>query len=424
MHFSKKQIAILVLGVVFVVTLVVLFMFNKRETPVGGGVTVTVWGTESRVAMGALINAYIAGQPSAAVSYREFDEATYEEKLVDALAAGEGPDVFQIANTALPKHKGKLVPIAPESLNIITMRELYPTVVEQDFVDGGRIYALPLYIDTLALLYNKNLFDQAGIVAPPKTWTDFQNYVPRLRLLGSENQIVRAGAAIGGSSKSIHSAVDLLSLLMLQNGTPIVEPGTRHPAFGREGQSAFDFYLQFADPRSPNYTWNDSRENALDNFAAGKTAMMFGYKKDIPTIKSKGPFVNVGVAPTPQLLGGEAVVSYPRYNGLAVSKQSKSIALAWDFVFRATTDFTMEKAFLDASGEPPALRALVGVAVGDPELSVFARQALTARSWYQPDDKRAQAILSEAIASVLKGVSSAPEALSAAEFQIGSLIMR
>ena len=45
---------------------------------------------------------------------------------------------------------------------------------------GGTLYGIPNEIDVYALNYNKALFKQAGIAAPPKTWDEFKDAAKKL----------------------------------------------------------------------------------------------------------------------------------------------------------------------------------------------------------------------------------------------------
>jgi ABC-type glycerol-3-phosphate transport system substrate-binding protein len=165
--------AVIILG-----ALVFLGIIPGLQTPgEGKPVPLTVWGpidsedTVTRAAQG--LNYQIA--------YERIDPAKYESTLVNALASGEGPDVFMVHSSWLPKHFAKLLPAPAAAITGAAFDSLYPTVATQDFAPDGIVYALPLYIDTLTLFYNKDLFDSAGIAVPPKTWVDFETLVPKLR---------------------------------------------------------------------------------------------------------------------------------------------------------------------------------------------------------------------------------------------------
>ncbi|MDO8536663.1 MAG: extracellular solute-binding protein [bacterium] len=429
--FSTKQIIIIAGAGLLVVSLVVLIVRNIRTTGPGGPVfTLKIWGFDERAAIESALSSYKNSHPLITLEYTRFDPQNYQSALVNALASGEGPDIFYLSNRELPRSKKRLSPLTVAEFpdfGLARFRELFPEAPERDFVVGQEIYALPLYLDTLALIYNKDLFDQAGITSPPKTWFEFQAAVAKLRAISPQGQIVRAAAAMGGTEKTVDAGVDLLNLLMLQNGAKMINEGGNNASFAaderenRGGHSAFNFYLQFANAGSPYYTWNDAQLNSLDSFASGKTAMIFNYQSAVRTIKNKSPFLNFGVAGAPQS-APEAAVNYPRYYGLAVSKQSKNISWAWDFILHLTTDIENGRMYSEASGRPPALRPLIEESFNSPALGVFAKQALTARSWYEADDVEIQKIFNTAIRNVLTGQASADVALAQAQEQVSQLM--
>ncbi len=434
MKLSKKQIVIIAAGALVVIVVFVL-IFSNLQRGGKGGMTfgIKIWGTDPRAALEPFITAYKGAHPLGVVEYVEMDPKNYESALVNALASGNGPDLFYIGNRELPKQKSRIVPVDPAqfpTFNISWFRELFPTAAEQDFTSDGQIYAVPLSMDTMVLLYNKDLFDQASIVAPPKTWNEFLSDVQKLRSVNPQGQITRAAAAVGGTEKTVDAGVDLLHLLMLQNGARMVNPDLSAATFAtgdtsehNSGNGAFSFYLQFANAGSPYYTWNENQQNSIDSFASGKTAMIVNYHSALRAIKDKGPFLNVGIAPVPQTSEGLSV-AYPRYQGLAVSKQSKNQYWAWDFALFMAANVENGRTYFDGTGAPPALRQLIQEKLNDPEYAVFARQALIARTWYEADDTNINGIFNGAIQSVLQGQADAQTALRQAQDQVTQLMTK
>ena len=432
--FTQKQI--IILSVVAVCAVVIVYFFS-----VGGAaqqqsqkkVTLSVWGTESPVVFNDLISFYSAYRKNVTVSYTSISPSEYESRVLSALAAGEGPDVFEISNRDLPKWKSALAAMptstfAPQ-FDLAKFQGYFPSVVKSDFVSNSQIYALPLSIDTLAMIYNRDFFDSAGIATPPTTWTDFQNDILKLRILNKQGQIVRAGVALGGSEASIANAPDILSLLMLQNGTTMTNTDFSSVQFanGSEssntGLSAFNFYLQFADASSPYYTWNDGMGDATQSFIQGKTAIIFNYQSALATIKAKAPFLNLGVAAMPQPTDATIAINYPEYQGLAVSKQG-NVSAAWDFILYLTTYADGENVYIRDTGKPPAQRVAVTTAESDPGLAAFASQVLSARSWYEIDSGKIDAILNFAIQSALSGSVSSEQALNIAQSAVNALMVK
>ncbi|MEK7138489.1 MAG: extracellular solute-binding protein [Patescibacteria group bacterium] len=408
MKLSKRQIFLIGgIGLGVLVFILVIFFNLRTNDPANVKVTLRVWGFEDPKMLSGIFGVYKTVSPNVTVEYTRVSESDYDKKLLEALALQKGPDVFVVDNNSLLKWKDFLAPVDPKVFNLEKIKSLFPQVVEQDFVSGGRIYALPYSIDTLALVYNRDFFDEAGIIDPPKTWDNFQIYVQALRRLNEFGAVVRAGAAMGGVSESIPQAADILNWLMMQNGAIEYENeslGIKTDFSSRgDAYKALAFYAQFSDPKSQYYSWTGNQGTSLKTFADRKTAMILVYKKDIETIKKANAFLDFGVGQAPQITGAEKVVSYSDYVGYAVSKQSRNQVWAWDFIVNTATNISGQKAYLNTAKNPPALRALIGEVVDSVELGVFARQALTARSWPQGDEARVRAILEEAVYNSLYG---------------------
>jgi ABC-type glycerol-3-phosphate transport system substrate-binding protein len=412
-QLSKKQLVMIGAGAVLAIFLFVIIFLNLRPKPNNAAaIKLTVWGTESSSEFAPIA----VGYPYATVSYVQVDPATYATKLLSALAAGTGPDVFEISNRELPKWQSVITPLPAayaQSFGQLQLSQDFPDVVAQDFVSNGQIYGLPLSIDTLAMIYNKDLFNSANIAIPPKTWGDFDTDVTKLRMVNDQGQITQAAAALGGSETTIPNATDLVALLMLQNGTTM----TNFADPEGPGLDAFNFYLQFANAASPYYTWNEGMQDAFDSFANGQTAIVFGYESDLAAIKAKAPFLNIGIAPMPQADGASVAVNYPKYNGFVAAKAGQ-VSAAWSFILYLTTSDAIGNMYTAATGAPPALRTQIQADVNDPNLSVFASQVLTAKSWYEADDNQVDNVFNMAIKNVLDGADTSVKALSQAQAAI------
>ena len=435
LKLTQRQIAILAIGAVILVGVLAVFYFGgQKKSSTSQAAVLSIWGTDNAKAFNNLIAYYTQLNPGSKVTYTQIDPADYDTQLLRAFAAGTGPDIFEIENRSLPKWQSALAPLPTAYYSVFGPLQLqndFPSIVQSDFMASStptttNIYALPLSIDTLAMFYNKNLLATAGIATPPATWDEFETDVQKLRTLNAGGQLTQAGAAIGGSEASIPEAPDILSLLMLQNGTQMVSPDLSSARFASDangaGAAAFNFYLQFANPSSPYYTWSDALGNDVQAFVNGQVAMIFGYHSTLSQIQAKAPFMSVGIAPVPQPASATISISYPKFNGLAVYKGSSSVAAAWQFILTLTTSANGESIYTGTTGEPPALLSLISANENDPGLSVFARQALTAQSWYEVDSSAVDGILNNAITSALNGTASSFQALNQAQSAITSLM--
>jgi len=114
-------------------------------------------------------------------------------------------------------------------------------------------------------------------------------------------------------------------------------------------------------------------------------------------------------------------VNFASYNGLAVSRQSRNAAWAWDFVVNTATNSQIAAQYANLTGKPPAMRELIAQTVADTETGIFARQALSARSVATKDDNVYKSALSDMIARVLSGKLTLSAALNEASATISAI---
>src|SRR3989344_1663984 len=414
----RSQIIIIGVAVVLVVGFALLYFgiipgFKSVEKV--QPVTLNFWGVgDDRTAFSEVIYDYQKENPHVKINYKQLSEISYEQELLNAMAASEPIDIIMFQSSWLPKHFDKIVPVSQMQFSFTNFQNLFPTVAIQDFAPDQIIYAIPLYMDTLAMIYNRNDFDSKAIAIPPRNWADFQNVVSKLK----------KPVAIGGTNKSIANASDIISLLFLQSGSTVVDPEFKQAIFSLNGDNVVSFYTQFTNPKSPYYTWKDSYPYSIDSFAAGNTAIIFGYQDQLEKIEERSPFISYGIALVPQPTASAQTVNWAKYRGLAVARNSQNPEEAWKFILFMTTNATESEKYLKRSSRVHALRSLINKYLDDPKLGVFARQALSARSYPQVDDKAIGAIFSDMINSIITNQLSPYSAVIKAEGEVNQLISR
>ena len=237
---NTNRLYYILAGVIaFVVLLTVIIVLRN----IGGGTvqesTLQFWGVfDERGVYDPIIRDFQAQNPGVRIVYRKFNFEDYERSLVSALAAGTGPDIFMFHNSWLPKHGNKIAAM-PEmfagnepSMTIRDFQDQFVDVAAQDLVYANRIYALPLYVDTLALYYNKDILNNAGITRPAQTWEEFNSDVETITRLDGSGNIIQSAAAIG-TARNINRSTDILIGLMIQSGVRMMSAENSEPTFSR-----------------------------------------------------------------------------------------------------------------------------------------------------------------------------------------------
>lgn len=438
----RKKISIVFLLLVFVVTAGAGCTSSKKPVQKAlDSVTLNYWRVwDGQDDLKPIIDAYNTSQPNIKINYRKLSYDEYEAALLDAWAEDRGPDIFSIQNTWIRKYQTKIAPM-PENITMIrpvvtgtfkkevvgevqTKKSISLSEVKQNFVDAvapdviistdgkEKVYGLPLFIDTLAMYYNKDLLNNAGIPELSPYWNqDFQQQVKKLTKQDVRGELIQSGVALGGS-KNIERSSDILSALMMQNGAVMMEGNTvtfnRIPSVFRDrqgynpGVDAIRFYSDFANPAKEVYSWNSSLDNSLQHFINGKLAIFFGYSYHLPIIQSQAPKLNFGIAKFPQIEGNPTEANTANYWVETVSAKTKYPNEAWDFVQFMTTKPEQAKMYLERVRKPAALRTLLKDQLADDTLKVFASQVLTAKNWYRGKDViAAEGALNEMIDAVI-----------------------
>ncbi len=392
-------------------------------------ITLTFWDpfmdTQS---LQPLLDAYRQQHPNVTIVYTKKDINTYNQDLLNALAAGTGPDIFSINNAWLPQYMDKAT-TAPASVFTYTdFKNAFVDTVVNDFTVNQKIYGVAMSVDSLALYYNKDLLGSAGIATPPKTWAELSADVQKLKRKNTQGYFTVSGAALG-TNANINRAVDILYLMMLQQGT-VPASGDGRPTFAdtvqqngnlvSPGVNALSFYTSFANPASPNYNWNMNSDYSTDAFANGRAAFLYSYSYTRQTIDQKSPNLNYDVAPVPQPNLDQPAVNFSNYWGQVVSKQSQNPAAAWDFLKFLTSKDSLDKYYAQ-NKVPSSRRDLIELQIPDPDIGVFANANLTAKSFYRSDQASVDDIFGRAIDNVILRGLSPQDALSQAEQQVGAL---
>lgn len=418
---NKTQLIIIGSAALIVIGLIFAFIFGRKTAPeqqISGDLL--MWGVfDDSDIIQKFIQQFQAAYPGVRVTYQKKSVDSYEKDLINALAAGRGPDIFYIQNTWIPKHIDKLSPIPKNYLTANEFKDAFVDVAYEDFISGGDIYALPLYADTLALFYNKDILNSAGIANPPSTWEGLLSMAPSLTKKDEAGNITRSAIAMG-TAKNVNRAMDIVSLLILQSGVEMFDKERNQAVFNQGGQQALEFYTNFAKPIKSIYTWNNQMPQSTDAFIEGKAAMMMNYNHQIQNIKAKAPHLKFGVSLMLQPRDSQKRVNYANYWGVTVSGSSKYADVAWILAYYLT-EKEQAKAYLELTGRPTARRDLVDEQRQDKELGIFAQQSLSAYSWNQPDSAEVEKIFSDMIESTVAG-TSAQTALSNAANRVNLLV--
>lgn len=143
-------------------------------------ITFMGWGQPSeQEVFQAVIEAYQVENPNVTVEYINVPPGEFLQRLTTLAAANDLPDVFYMADGWFGNWVSRdlLLPIG-SYVPADELANVWPQAVARYSYDGtvvgqGELYALPKDLGPFVMVYNKDLFDAAGVAYPPTdgSWT-------------------------------------------------------------------------------------------------------------------------------------------------------------------------------------------------------------------------------------------------------------
>ena len=336
-----------------------------QELPVIGGlfgpgapdpVELTMWGLwENETTIGPVFSEYQTTSPHVSFKYEDMSVlkldhlVEYKKRVFSRMEQSTwDADVVLVHNSWLPRLIGAGF-LSPMPLELLTPQRysdvFYPAAAESG-VDTGQIYGVPAYYDGLALVYNKDHFEEIGQLTPPTAWEEFRRIAIDLTILSEEEnepEVIRAGAAVGAADNVAHFS-DILGLMWSQAGVRIPDDMDSIPA-----QDALSFYVSLMKDHN---VWRNDFPEATTAFVNEQVSMIFVPSWQLIDILESAPGLNIGVAPVPQALADNPV-SWGSFWMYVVPNNSDSPASAWNFINFASSETGEKSLYSSASKERP-----------------------------------------------------------------------
>ncbi len=326
-------------------------------------ITYTRWaGTQEATDFQKLVDTFVASHPDIQVKTEFLPWSAYWEKVRTTVLAGNAADVISLSNVEqgayITRGVFKVLDDLPGAKALYA--QMAPGAQAADIVTG-KIRAIPVGAGVRAMIYNKDLLDTAGVAYPdpvkPMTWDQFVQIAKKLT--------VKDGDKFVQYTARFH-VMEMYESFIVGAGGKLMDSYT-HPTKilvnSKEGIAGLTVLQNlFKQNVLPPYTgeWQTEFGTPDDAVATGKVVFEQTGPWGFPPLLDKG--INVGTAPLPM---GKVRSTRGYFNSLAISRNSKNTAAAWEFIkwmtsaegqleFTKTGDLPANsKAFIQAQNENP-----------------------------------------------------------------------
>ncbi len=388
------------------------------EAPVVEPVTVQYWHTHSDAEAAQLdqvIAAFEAANPGITVESTRYAYSDYKTALLTAISSGAVPDAarLDIAWVSEFADQGALTQLdgnLPDFEAIIA--DTFPGPLSTN-VWQDHYYGMPLDTNTQVLLWNKSVFEAAGLTAAPTTMEEFATVACQLTDAAKKSY----GYAEGGTYFWAPAPV-----FYAMGGKVTDEKITTATGYvnGADSVAAFTMLKDLYDQGclSPNLLGGGIATDA--GHAEGTYAMIIDGPWMVDIYKGNYPNFEVNFAPIPSgpqgntssVVGGEDVV-------VLADSQNQEAAMKWAAYLLSPDAQKM----MAAVGQMPVLASLVGDPAMPAYFAVFQEQLKTAQArvphpkWSDMDNA-----INNAYQRMLKGDQTPQEALDQAATEIDALL--
>lgn len=383
--------------------------------------TVTFWTAYNTVSpeMDTLNNHIIPAfqkmHPKVTVKAQALPYDDLRQKLLTSIAGGETPDLVRADIIWVPEFAdlGALAQLDTAMSDFNKVKDqVYPGPMATNSYKG-HYYGLPLDTNTRVLIYNKDLFQSAGISDAPKTLDEFKADCDKIKALGKADTYCYAEGGTGTWS--------VLPWIWSAGGDITNADYTKATGY-LNGKATVDAVTMLRDmlknkTLSPSILGNGlATSDAIGKAQAGTILdgpwMPPIFTKQFPDLKFGMAPVPAGAGGSASVVGGEDIVMFDK-------SQNKEAAMAFmRYMLTEEPQLALGKV-----GQMPVLKSLSGNKDLPDYYAVFQKQLETAKArtpspaWPKIDETITNAVL-----EVMKGEKEPQAALDAAAATVDGLL--
>lgn len=240
-------------------------------------------GREAEV-VAELIAEFERDNPGIRVDIQNIPWTAAHEKLLTAFAADGLPDVCQLGNTWIPEFAAldTLEPLQPyvDASQLVDESDYFPGIWDTNVIDD-ELFGVPWYVDTRLLFYRKDILAQAGVDAPPATWTEWEAAMAAIR---REVGLKRYAILL-----PVNEFEQQLSLA-LQQDDPLLRDGENYGNFRSAGfRKALAFYSNIFEQGWAPLMSETQISNVWDEFFNGFYAFYLSGPWNIREFRKRAP---------------------------------------------------------------------------------------------------------------------------------------
>lgn len=254
------------------------------------------------------------------------EQSTDHYESLQAYKSDEAPDIIESGGWALFNHKGMFVDLLPYVDDVPGLREdLNPGIMRVACKDGN-LPGLPVDVALPLIIFNKEMFDQAGLAYPTDEWTwdEMMELAKRLTIRNEQGVARQFGFGFGVDIEEFEPFV-------MRNGGGYLSANGSNARGYVDQPAVIEAFRKLIDAyRVHRVIRNPGEPSEAGDLHQG-FAMTFGFTWYVGNLIHHQLDEKFGVVGLPHMPGGES--SNMIYMGAAgITAKSKYPRAAWEFL--------------------------------------------------------------------------------------------
>lgn len=325
----KKTLSFWVFLLLLISTLTSCGFQNSQD-----GITVTLSGWQSspteKQLLEQVLHQFETQHPTIKVKHEIINDQ-YMDVIKTRLIGDAAPDVFYLDAFEAPllMKYGVLEPLNSYINAQFDLADFEPNLLKAFQLDG-RTYGLPKDFSTLALFYNKQAFQDAGLDQPPQTWNELRDYSQKLTVdINRDGRNEQYGFGVSPELSRQY-------FMMTAFGGRLIDRQENAAFFTTGSLKGLQLIIdQYRKDRTSAQPSDVGASTGSELFGQGKVAMAIEGPWAIPYLQETFPKLQFATAQVPTINNKKGTMAYTV--AYVMNKKTKHKEAAWQLISYLTS---------------------------------------------------------------------------------------
>ncbi len=242
-----------------------------------------------------LIKSFEKENPAIAVRWVDVPWTAMQSKILAAVSSKTAPDVVNLNPDFAAQLAGRNAWLdLSNKVDPKVQAEYLPNIWKASTLNG-KTFGIPWYLTSRIAIYNKDLFQKAGIAAPPKTYAELATAAKAIKAKTGKYAFFIT-AAPDDSGEILES--------LAQMGVKLIDAQGRAAFNSPQGKTAFQYWADLYQQKLlPPEMTTEGHRHSVELYQSGQTALLSSSPEFLGNIATDAPDIAKISMSAPQITG-------------------------------------------------------------------------------------------------------------------------